>query len=268
MIAVAVPSATTHHRRANACSAWVAALAALAWALSPAVASAEGADGAAARAMELYRAAQVSYREGDYEAAVALLTDAIELHDAAALHYNLGRSYQELRRWGEARAEYVAFLESDPDSPQRAQVEERIAEIDRLTAEPAPEPAPPPEEEPELDDPQVPPPQVDAPPRRVAATPWVLFGLGVLSLGTGVAMGALFLGQMNLAEDPGATPDEAAAALDRAENYSTAATITLVVGGGLAIAGLVWGIIDLLRSRDARQARAAPAWARRLVLTF
>jgi uncharacterized protein YfaQ (DUF2300 family) len=71
---------------------------------------------------------------------------------------------------------------------------------------------------------------------------------------------------MSIAEDPSSTPDEAATALDRAEGYSTAATATLVAGGGLAIAGLVWGIIDVLRSRGARQARGAPAWALRLGL--
>jgi len=76
-----------------------------------------------------------------------------------------------------------------------------------------------------------------------------------------VAMGALFLGQMNIAEDPATDDVAAAAAFDQAETYSTAATITFVVGGALTIAGLAWGIVDLVRRREAREARRAGAWA-------
>lgn len=207
-------------------------------------------DERAEQAVVLYRAAQVHYQEGRFDEAINLLVEAIELQDAAALHYNLGRSYQELGRWVEASAAYSAYLEREPDSERRAQVEARIEQLDRHAAEEnidgiggegggsgsagsAPD-------------------DTARDRRRVLPWPWVIVGTGAVSLVIGVVFGALFNAQMELAEDPSTDNHTALEAYDLAGSYGTAANTTLVLGGVMTTAGLIWGIIDLIRSRRAQ----------------
>jgi tetratricopeptide (TPR) repeat protein len=52
--------------------------------------------------------------------------------DNAELSYNLARTAERLERWGEARLHYRKFLRLAPRSPERANVERRMRELEEL----------------------------------------------------------------------------------------------------------------------------------------
>lgn len=207
-------------------------------------------DERAEQAVALYRAAQVHYQEGRFAEAIDLLLEAIELQDAAALHYNLGRSYQELGRWAEASAAYRAYLEGDPESPRRAQVEARIEQLDRRATQDSAEGTA--GVGGDEDGTGLSTGDTSSDRRRVSPWPWAIVGTGAVSLVVGVVFAGLFNAQMELAEDPSTDNLSALEAYELAGSYGTAANTTLALGGVMTMAGLIWGIIDLIRSRRAR----------------
>ncbi|MEM9074013.1 MAG: tetratricopeptide repeat protein [Myxococcota bacterium] len=198
---------------------------------------------AESQALVLFDRAREAFRNGAFERSALLLEEAISLHDVAPLHYNLGRSYQELGRQEDALSEYRRFLAMEPDTPERPRVEARIAILEaQLRPEPEPEPEPDPEPEPEPE-----------PEAEVRAGPWILLGTGVAILGGGVVAGVL----SNRAEDDArnAPSQEAAEApAERADRRARAANALFAIGGAVAITGLAWGIVDRRRARVEVQA--------------
>jgi tetratricopeptide (TPR) repeat protein len=196
------------------------------------------------RAEILTTIAWLRWQEGQFEEAARLLVEAIGLDDEAERHYNLGRCYQELGRWTEARDAYRAYLARDPSSGARERVESRIETLERQIREDAANQADEPGSTTEEERPSQP-----ISPRRVQPWPWVVLGFGVASLSVGAVLGGLYLRDIGTAEDADVPQIDGIEAYERARTYHPVALSTLSVGCIIAAAGLVWGLIDLITAR-------------------
>jgi len=149
------------------------------------------APGAEAEARALYTAGQAAFHEGRYENALEYLTRSYELSRRPALLFNLGTTYDRLRRDAEALAAFQQYLRDVPDAENRLEVEARIAVLREAAARSTP---PPTVVEPDpVPDPQ--PPPTTPPPLPVTSTdagpaPWIVVGVG----GAAVIAGAVLMG--------------------------------------------------------------------------
>jgi tetratricopeptide (TPR) repeat protein len=195
---------------------------------------------------------RAAYERGDFREAVALYEKAYALEDSPTLLFNMGRCYEALATERDLRLaveKYEAYLAATKNAPDREAVKRRIealreqvrvlenarlAAVAPPPAAPAPGPAPAPA-----------PPTEDGP--AASPWPWVLAGSGGAVLTTGAIFGALAL----------STHDEAVAspsgeeAMDleaTASTFSTAATVMLVAGAAMAVGGVVWGSVDVVRA--------------------
>lgn len=126
-------------------TAFVVTLAAAAW---PASAAAQE---PSAEARAAFEEGSTAFRLGHYEEAIRQFELAYRLSGARKLLYNIAQAYRrnfevegdvaDLRR---ARELYRSYLREDPQSPQRAEVEGMLAEIDARLAALPPEPRGPP----------------------------------------------------------------------------------------------------------------------------
>ncbi|AKF08984.1 hypothetical protein DB32_006133 [Sandaracinus amylolyticus] len=186
------------------------------------------------------------FAEGDLEAAVVLLREAIYLHETPALRHNLARSLAELGRWEEARAEYRNALRLALDDEARARMQAEVARLSALIragqsdseASPSTPPAASVSAAPVS-------PEVElAPGTPFDPAPWVLAGGGVVVLGAAVALAVVF--EDTVSQVRSAPSHEAAWPLaERAEGLAIGADVAFAVGGTLALAGVIWGIVVL-----------------------
>ncbi|MFK7986411.1 MAG: tol-pal system YbgF family protein [Sandaracinaceae bacterium] len=212
----------------------------VAWAvLTTSVATAQQPpDTAEQQARVLFQRAVAHYESGEFERAAVMLEEAIALHDIAVLHHNLGRALQEMGRWEEARAEYVLYLDREPDSPQRPRVEARLAQLDERIAEQRRTEAV--EGDAVGVEPTLPSRDASSP----SPVPWVVLGVGVAALVSAIPFGVLFddaVMQSRAAADHRAAAGPAA----DAEVYAVTADALLIAGGALALAGLIWGTVEV-----------------------
>jgi tetratricopeptide (TPR) repeat protein len=185
-----------------------------------------------ARALELNRRAQESYQAGAVEEAIALLTEALEiLPEEPALHFNLARAYETAGQREEAISAYERYLELHPDAQDRGAIERRLVALREREVQPPP------------------PPRViivptPPPPSGVDPAPWIFLGVGVLAAGGGIPFGVLSQdARAEAVRDP--VHDTAVEAYDRAHYFAISANLLFGVGGAMALAGLIWGIVSL-----------------------
>lgn len=96
-----------------------------------------------------YEAGVAAYRAGDYAKAVEELEAGYALAPEPAHLYNLGQAHRLAGNPERALECYQRFLEEVPDAPNRAAVEQRIAEVtQQIEAKRAPPPPPPAEPDP------------------------------------------------------------------------------------------------------------------------
>lgn len=189
------------------------------------------------RALQLFEEAEAAYHEGRIDDAITLLTEARTLApNEPVLAYNLARAHDAAGHDVEALAAYEAYLEAEPDTSDRGAIasriealraaidererveEERAAQRERDRAREAAE--------------------------RDAPWPWVVMGVGLAALGTGVVFGVLMLEDRRIAvEDP--VQASAVAALRRAETDALVANVLYATGGAIALGGLIWGIVQV-----------------------
>jgi tetratricopeptide (TPR) repeat protein len=199
-------------------------------------------------ALALFKHAGEAYNRGDFRGAADDLTKAYALEPAPVLLYNLGRAYEGLGDTKKAIDAYGRYLEAQPNAEDRGALETRLAtlrrqlELEQRAARPvAPPPLPP----------------RAAPKRRpLAPLPVVLAAVGAAGLGAGGVLGALALSE-NANENAATTSQlDAQSAHDRGATFATAANVAFVAGAVLAVAGIVWIIVDRATATP-RSTRAA-----------
>lgn len=201
----------------------------------------------AALAAGITQRAAEAYGQGEFARAALLLREALDLHPTPALHYNLGRTLTELSDWEGARDQLRRYLELAPQSENRAAVEARLAELDRriaaaaeaeISADPGDatnlaETA----DTDEGEDGE----ESDAPDRPSPA-PWVVLGGGVVVAGAGVPFALLSARAVDDAR-AATTQLEAVGPRDDARRHARLANTFFAIGGTLALAGLIWGLV-------------------------
>jgi tetratricopeptide (TPR) repeat protein len=191
-------------------------------------------------ALDLFMEAERAYEAGRVTEAIDLLQRARALHQAPVLLFNLARAYETDGRLEDALDAYRRYLEEEPNAPDRGAIETRIhaiegqlVERERLAEERrhAEERAAEQREE------------ASAP----SPLPWVIAGVGVLTVGAGVTFGLL---ADKARDDAIADPihADALATFARGEDFAVAANVLFAVGGAIAAVGVIWGVIDLASS--------------------
>ncbi|MEM9191912.1 MAG: tetratricopeptide repeat protein [Myxococcota bacterium] len=200
--------------------------------VTPAAAQEEDATDPAEEAVRLFEESRDLYQEGRFEDAADRLRRAYELDPAPVLLFNLARACEEADDLECAVDSYQRYLDAEPDLEDRGAIEARIRRLNQRIEE-AQRPAPPA--------------VVTVEPSKPSPVPWVVAGVGVASVVVGIVFGVM----ANSSHDDAVAEASfvpAQEAQDEAERNATIANITLIAGGIVAGAGLVWGIIDVLSS--------------------
>jgi len=180
-----------------------------------------------------------SYREGRFDASISILRRLIESEPEPVLWYNLARSYEGKGELVEAAEAYERYLLEDPEARDRGAIERRIeslrqqieereamAERERRLRDAAARPA------------------AGAPESNVAWTvlPWVVTGVGLAGIATGIGFGVL---AKNREGDAQAEPRqiEAGDLANEAETFATVSNVGFVAGAVLAVGGASWLIV-------------------------
>lgn len=203
---------------------------------------------------DVVRDAEAAYAAGKLEDAAALLDRAYAMRHDATLLFNKGRALQDIHP-ERAIAAYEAYLAAQPGAPDAAKVRliidrlrarteqeqtlkrrtreaEAAAERDRARGRVA---APPP----------------PAPRSGAGAVPWVVAGIGAVTLGASLP---LWLAGSSAHEDAVAASSvaESDSRQRTAQSFASATSVTLITGGVVVAVGLVWALVDLSRSPSAR----------------
>jgi tetratricopeptide (TPR) repeat protein len=93
------------------------------------------ASGRDAEARALYEAGVIAYDGGHFDEALEHFQRSYELSGRTALLYNIGTAAERTRDDALAIQSYEAFLAMEPESPLRARVETRLAELRERQAE-------------------------------------------------------------------------------------------------------------------------------------
>ena len=199
--------------------------------------------------------AEQYYVDGRYEDAAEILSRLAKSFPDPILFYNLGRAHESAGQLEPAVAAYERYLALAPEAADADAVAARIGRLrERIaTADAAAEPPPPVLVSPPDDSP---PPET--PGRR--PTPWVLLGVGSAGLVAGTAVAISAVTRSREAQDE---PVQARAAdFDaQAQRLALAGNITIAIGGAVALAGLTWGLLRLVRNRK-RTVALAPGGLR------
>lgn len=200
------------------------------------------------RAAELYKQSAESYRKGDFATTIDLLREAYSLDPQPVLLYNLARAYEGIGDTDGAIDTYKKYLDADPNTKDRGAIEQRIAtlqrerdekialqkqsEADRKRAQEEAARAAAAAKQ-----------KKEAPPHHRSALPYIVGGIGIGGLGTGVVLGLMATSQHSSARDE---PQQLQAENEqnRAKTYATASTISFIAGGALLAIGTTWWILD------------------------
>jgi tetratricopeptide (TPR) repeat protein len=192
--------------------------------------------GIASAAESLPDRAASAFNDGDYLEAARLLEEAFAQDPQPLYLFNIGRAYQEARRWKNAVSFFERYLRTAPSGERRQTAKHHLAAV---VAQLPPPPKP------------IPPPPPPGPERPLA--PWLLTGAGVLSVG---AAGALFFMANNRRESvKSATQDEfgvvtsmsqerAFALRDEADGLATSGAVLGGIGATAIAVGTVWAVLS------------------------
>ena len=81
------------------------------------------------RAAKLYDEAKAHYNLQEYDTALNGFKDAYLLSKEPGLLFNIGQCYRQMGKDQEAIRSFKAYLNEDPESPQRAQIEQWLKEM-------------------------------------------------------------------------------------------------------------------------------------------
>jgi tetratricopeptide (TPR) repeat protein len=218
-------------------------------------------------ALRLSQHGAALFRAGKFREAAALLRQSYATYPAPILLYNLGRALDSAGELTEAIDAYKRYLEAQRNATDRGAVAARIATLEqqihdreererqlaeqRRSAE-AREQQLRLEQQQELLAASVRAPPPPPPSRARRAAPWVLFGVGAAVAVTGSALSGIAISRQHAALDDSNDAVATRAQLDAARAYGISATATLAAGGVVAASGLIWGIVEAVRSRHTR----------------
>ena len=217
-----------------------------------------------ARAAELYKASAESYRKGDFATTVDLLREAYSLDPQPVLLYNLARAYEGLGDTNGAIDTYKKYLAADPNAKDRGAIEQRISTLERerderIALEKQNEANRKRAEEEAARAAAASRPKKEAPPpHHRSALPYIVGGIGIGGLATGVVLGLMATSQHASARSE---PVQLTAENEqnRAKTYATASTISFIAGGALLAIGTTWWILDSGNGKSSAQARLGVA---------
>ena len=200
------------------------------------------------RARRLAREARTAYEAGNFERAEGLIRGAYALDPAPVLLYNLAEILDARGDTEGAQRTYRRYLQLVPNAPSRRRIERRIEVLQKL-ATPPPLPAAPPPSPRRRASAQ--PSARTAPPAATETAvepegprvlPWVVVGIGALTVGAGGVLGFLAQDKEQQARDE---PEQIAAenALSDGEDFALAANALYIGGGALVAGGLLWAIL-------------------------
>jgi len=209
------------------------------------------------RAMESYELGKKAYNAARYEDALGHFQEAATRYASPDFQYNIGLCYERLGKPEEAIRAFRTYLRAKPDADDRANVEDRIfeleAELEKAQSQPdeQPEPAPQPE-------PAEPEPKRD-PGRVLIISGAALAGVGAaVALGGGLGFGLAARSRSLDVEDvvSGGNPDgltfgEAQTLEDEGRRLETFQIATAAAGSAVAIIGVALLAVGLKRKKSA-----------------
>ena len=92
-------------------------------------------DAKKADARSLYEEGLKHYNLGEYDAAIDAFKKAYAISSAPGLLFNIAQSYRLKKDYEQASNFYLTYLRLKPDAPNRADVEQRIDEMNKLLEE-------------------------------------------------------------------------------------------------------------------------------------
>jgi tetratricopeptide (TPR) repeat protein len=214
-------------------------------------ARAQGARTDQAQSKALYDEGSRAYKAGDYPRAIELFLAAYDLSHVPAILFNVAQAYRLAGTCDRALEYYRRSLEEEPEAANRAEVEERITEMERCAEEKAARQreAAEPDDDPgsavaasPSEDASTPPnvvsaPAPERPPPRRSILPLVTVGVGTAAA---VAGGILYLeARAKFAQVEATCPCEPGSF----SGWETATDVSYVLMGAGALAagaGLVW----------------------------
>lgn len=193
-----------------------------------------------------YELGEQLYRTSNYPAALAEFEKAYQLVPKPALLFNIARTYEVLAELEKAVASYESYLQQAPAAENADLVRARLANLKQRLAQGK-------EDKQDKQDKPPPAPQPVEPPSRWKRTAgWVTLGVGVASLGTGIAFGVLAKKKADEYESgaDGSKLYYELQDIDRdGKRFNNIAIATLVAGGVLAAAGAGLVVWDALSNR-------------------
>ncbi|HEX4462982.1 MAG TPA: tetratricopeptide repeat protein [Polyangia bacterium] len=227
---------------------------------------AAGTDADVAEAKVHYDRGMTHYHLGEFSAAVDEFKAAYGLSQASPLLFNLGQAARLGHQYEQALHFYRTYLRLMPDASNRADVEQRITELEPLAAEErariearqkplAPPPSAVVEAAPVKTVRQ---PGPSGRPLRIGGVALGAIGIGVLGAGAGLGGAALSAQSQlsKLARDMGTWSPSQSDLYHRGKTEATAATAMYVVGGAALATGLVLYLVG--RHRDRTRFAVAP----------
>jgi tetratricopeptide (TPR) repeat protein len=205
-----------------------------------------------ALAMSHFEIGTKAYATGEYESALRRFQDAQGLYPSPNFHYNIGQCYEALERPQQAIDSYSAFLRAVPDTPDRANIENKIARLKKRI-----------EDEKEAGTAETP----TAPPpgRALIASGAVLTGLGsAVAIGGGLGFGLRALERSDQVDQvfedgnpDGLTLDETERLDEQGRKAQTRQIITMAAGGAVAAVGITLLALGIVEKRRAGKLETA-----------
>ena len=201
------------------------------------------------RSVEAFDASVRFYRQGEFQRAIELLTEAYSCNPEPVLLYNFGRAYEGLGDFRRARDAYKRYLEARPDANDAPALQKRISTLDAQIAEQeelerrrrAPKPKPKTV-------------RVVTPARESNSKllPWAATGLGVVTLGVGAGLRISAQSKFNAAKDD-PVHRSSRDKFQSAEDLATAANVLFVAGAVITAGGVTWLLLSPTKKETARR---------------
>jgi len=221
--------------------------------------------------MESYELGKKAYNAARYEDALEHFQEAATRYASPDFQYNIGLCYERLEKPEEAVRAFRTYLRAKPDADDRANVEDRIFQLEKQidAAKNQPDTTPEPQPDPDPEDPA----PVVKPHKPLIITGAVLAGVGgALALGGGLGFGiaagnrSRSIDDLNAGNPDRLTFDEASVLDEEGRRFETLQIVTAATGAAVAITGAALLAVGLRRKQQAQASSTAtlvPTWTRR-----